>query len=129
MKRFTYLLLLGGATLATSCSKTSDVAPIAPKEYQVEYRVSSVAAPAADYISYENETTGTTVLNNVALPASYAFKRTMKQGDHLNILASLKGGTSASEITASILLDGKEVAKQAGRGATAQAVPTYVIGQ
>ena len=130
MKRLAYLLL-SCATLATaaSCSKTNEVTPIAPKEYQVEYRVSSATAPAADYVSYENETAGTTVLNNVPLPASYSFKRTMKQGDHLNILANVKGGTAASEITATILLDGKEVAREVGRGTTAQAVPTYVIGQ
>ena len=53
----------------------------------------------------------------------------MKQGDHLSLLASLDGGTAASEITASILLDGREVKKETGRGADAQAVPVYVIGQ
>ncbi|OGX87432.1 hypothetical protein BEN47_10920 [Hymenobacter lapidarius] len=63
------------------------------------------------------------------LPATYRFKRTMKQGDNLTILASLSGGTAASEITCAILLDGKEVKKETGRGVNAQAVPVYVIGQ
>lgn len=129
MKRLTYLLL-SGLTLATaaSCSK-DDATPTGPKEYQVEYRISSTTAPASDYISYDNESGGTTTLNNVPLPAIYRFKRTMKQGDHVGLLASLDGGTAASEITASILLDGREVKKETGLGAEAQALPVYVIGQ
>jgi len=129
MKRLTYLLL-SGLTLATvvSCSK-DDAAPTGPKEFQVEYRITSTTAPASDYISYDNESGGTTTVNNVPLPATYRFKRTMKQGDHLSLLASLTGGTAASEITASILLDGREVKKETGRGANAQAVPMYVLGQ
>ena len=129
MKRLTYLLL-SGLTLATAagCSK-DDATPTGPKEYQVEYRVSSPTAPVSDYISYDNESGGTTTLNNVPLPAIYRFKRTMKRGDHLTLLTSLDGGTAAAEITATILLDGREVKKETGRGADAQAVPVYVIGQ
>ena len=43
----------------------------------------------SDYISYTNESGGTTTLSNTPLPASYSFKRTMKQGDNLTILASI----------------------------------------
>ncbi|GAB3244048.1 hypothetical protein GCM10027346_41330 [Hymenobacter seoulensis] len=129
MKRLTYLLLSCAAlATATSCSK-DDATPSGPTEYQVEYRISSATAPTSDYISYDNERGGITTLNNVPLPATYRFKRTMKQGDHLSLLASLDGGTAASEITASILLDGREVKKETGRGADAQVVPVYVIGQ
>lgn len=128
MKRLAYLLL-SGLTLATaSCSK-DDATPTGPKEYQVEYRISSTTAQLSDYISYDNESGGTTTLSNVPLPATYRFKRTMKQGDHLSLLASLDGGTAASEITAAILLNGQEVKKETGRGADAQAVPVYVLGQ
>ena len=129
MKRLTYLLL-STITLAcaASCSK-DDATPAGPREYHVEYRISSTTAPTSDYISYDNESGGTTTLNNVPLPATYRFKRTMKQGDHLSLLASLDGGTAALEITASILLDGREVKKETGRGADAQVVPVYVIGQ
>lgn len=131
MKRLAYLLL-SCATLATatSCSKDNSVTPVAPKEYQVEYKVSSATALASDYVSYDNEGGGTTTLNNVALPASYSFKRTMKQGDHVSILASLPSGSPAtSEITATISLDGKVVKSQTSRGSSAQAVPVYVIGE
>ncbi|MBD2769350.1 hypothetical protein IC235_15790 [Hymenobacter sp. BT664] len=129
MKRLTYLLLSGFTlAFAVSCSK-DDATPAGAREYQVEYRISSTTAPASDYISYDNESGGTTTMNNVPLPATYRFKRTMKQGDHVGLLASLDGGTATSEITASILLDGREVKKETGRGADAQAVPVYVIGQ
>ncbi|TGE14973.1 hypothetical protein [Hymenobacter elongatus] len=130
MKRLAYLLM-SCAALATApgCSKDNDAAPTSPKEYQVQYKVTSVNAAVSDYISYDNESGGTTTVNNVPLPASYSFKRTMKQGDHLSILASIDGGTPASEITVAILLDGKEVKKETGRGIDAQAVPVYVIGQ
>lgn len=129
MKRLATLLLSCTAlATASSCAK-DDAMPTGPKEYQVEYRISSTTAPVSDYISYDNESGGTTTVNNVPLPATYRFKRTMKQGDHLSLLASLDGGTAASEITAAILLDGKEVKKETGRGADAQAVPVYVIGQ
>lgn len=129
MKRLTYLLLTG-LTLGTasSCSK-DDATPTGPKEYQVEYRISSTTAPTSDCISYDNESGGTTTVNNVSLPATYRFKRTMKPGDHLSLLASLDGGTTTSEITAAILLDGREVKKETGRGADAQAVPVYVLGR
>jgi hypothetical protein len=112
MKRMAYLLL-SGLTLAAAagCSK-DDAKPTGPKEYQVEYRISSTTAPTSDYISYDNESGGTTTLGNVPLPATYRFKRTMKQGDHVGLLASLDGGTAASEITASILLDGQEVKRK-----------------
>lgn len=127
MKRLAYLLL-SCAALATSCSKDNDAAPSGPKEYQVEYKVTS-NAPASNYLSYTNESGGSTTLSNTPLPVSYKFKRNMKQGDNLTILASIDGGTAASEITCSILLDGKEVKKETGRGVDAQAVPVYVIGE
>ncbi|MBG8556088.1 hypothetical protein [Hymenobacter guriensis] len=127
MKQLTYLLL-SCAALVASCSKDNDVTPSGPKEYQVEYKVTS-NAPTSDYLSYTNESGGNTTLSNTPLPVSYKFKRTMKQGDNLTILASIDGGTAASEITCSILLDGKEVKKETGQGVDAQAVPVYVIGE
>ena len=127
MKQLTYLLL-SCAALVASCSKDNDATPSGPKEYQVEYKVTS-NAPTSDYLSYTNESGGNTTLSNTPLPVSYKLKRTMKQGDNLTILASIAGGTAASEITCVILLDGKEVKKATGRGVDAQAVPVYVVGE
>ena len=127
----TALFLLSGLALATApgCTKKNDPDLNATRDYQVEYRVSSPSASMANNISYTNESGGTTALNNVSLPVTYTFKRTMKQGDSSLILAGIHGGTATSEITASILLDGKEVRKETGRGPDAQAVPAYLIGQ
>lgn len=129
MRRLAYLLLSCAAlATASGCSKNEDATPSGPKEYQVEYKVTSNAVES-DYVSYTNESGGTTTLGTTLLPASYKFKRTMKQGDNLTILASVSGGTAVSEITCVILLDGKEVKKETGQGVNAQAVPVYVIGQ
>ena len=71
MKRIAYLLLSCAALVtAPSCSKDNDASPSGPKEYQVEYKVTS-SAPASDYLSYTNESGGTTTLSNTPLPASY----------------------------------------------------------
>ena len=133
MKRLIYLLLSCTALATASCSKDNETSPstfVQPKDYQVEYRVSSTSDPIAKHISYTNATGGTTDLDNVPLPASYSFTRTMKQGDSSLLLANIPaGGTAASNITVSILLDGKEVKKETGTGTTAQAVPVWVIGQ
>ena len=129
MKRIVYLLLSCAAlATASGCSKDNDATPSEPREYQVEYKVTSNAVES-DYVSYTNESGGTTTLGATPLPASYKFKRTMKRGDNLTILASIAGGTAASDITCAILLDGKEVKKETGRGVNAQAVPVWVIGQ
>ena len=129
MKRIAYLLLSCAAlATASGCSKDNAAMPSGPKEYQVEYKVTSTAVES-DYVSYTNESGGTTTHGTTALPATYRFKRTMKQGDNLTIMASIDGGTAALEITCAILLDGKEVKKETGRGVDAQAVPVYVIGQ
>jgi len=133
MKRLAYLLLSCATLVATSCSKDDTATPnnIQPKDYKVEYRVSSTTNAEADYISYTNATGGTSDLRNVPLPASYSFTRNMKIGDSSLLLASIPstGSTAASNITVSILLDGKEVKKETGTGVGAQAVPVWVIGQ
>lgn len=129
MKRLAYLLLSGAAlSIAPGCSKDDSPTSSGLKDYQVEYRVSATA-PSADYVSYTNESGGKTTLGLTALPATYSFQRAMKRGDNLTILASLAGGTAASEITCAILLDGREVKKATGRGVAAQAGPVYIIGE
>lgn len=132
MKKFAYLLLSCAAlTTATSCSKDKDATPSAtgPKEYQVEYKVTS-NTPMSDYIIYKNETGGETTLSNVTLPVTYSFKRTMKLADALTISASLPSGLpNTSEITTSISLDGREVKKETSRGISPSSISVWVIGQ
>jgi hypothetical protein len=135
MKKLAYLLLSCAALSlgTTSCSKNEEPTPVAaadvPRDYQVEYRVSSSTDLATDYLAYDNETGGTTTLGLVPLPTSYSFKRNMKKGDHLRLLASIPGGTASSEVTVTIFLDGKQVKQDVGRGIKARAVPVYIIGE
>ena len=95
----------------------------------MEYRVSSTRATSADYVAYVNETGATTTLGTTTLPATFTFKRNMKRGDNLSLTATIPGGTASSEVTTSILLDGKEVKKTSGRGIDARAITVYVIGE
>ena len=125
------LLLFGSA----GCSKSNDAMPApapaaVPQEYQVEYRVSSPTAPAADYLAY-NDDKGSTTLGNTPLPVSYSFKRTMKRGDYLNVSATTPaapGGAPTTLLTI-ILLNGKEVKRTQATAITPQAVTVYVIGE
>jgi hypothetical protein len=126
------LFLLGGLALMTTlgCSKEDDVSPATgPKEYTVEYKISSTTGSSADFVLYYNETGGQTQLTSVKLPVTYTFKRTMKQGDVTSISASLANATATSEVTTAILLDGKQVETKTARGQSALATSVYVIGQ
>ncbi|WP_035566128.1 hypothetical protein [Hymenobacter sp. IS2118] len=75
-------------------------------------------------MSYRSETETTT-----ALPATYSFKRTMKTGDGLSVLASLPGGPATLDVTTLILLGGKEVKRGTRRGVASQAVSVHVVGE
>ena len=133
MKKLAYLLL-SCATLSlgtVACSKSDEpqaTTYAGPKDYQVEYRVSSTEA-SADYVAYGNETGATTTLATTALPKTFTFKRNMKRADYLTLTTSIAGGTSASEVTSVILLDGKEVKRMTSRGAGSSAIAVYVIGE
>lgn len=127
MRRLVYLFL-SCAALATAagCADDKDLTA-GPKEYEVQYQVTSTNTSVADFISYTNASNTTTIASSPRLPANYTFKRTMKLGDMLLVTATLDGGTAASEVTASILLDGIEVKKTTGRGPKAQALSSYTI--
>ena len=132
MKSITTLLLGSLTFLAiASCSKDDNkVSPvIGPKEYSVEYKISSATGSEADFVLYENETGGDTQLADVKLPVTYKFKRTMKQGDYVSIGASLKNAAATSEITTVIVLDGKQVDTKTARGDGSLATSIYIIGQ
>lgn len=128
MKKLAYLLLTGSVLAFTGCSKDDDDSkPAGPREREVEYRISTPTSGATADIIYANETGGTTILDNVALPKTYKFKRTLKQGEAVNFLAQLDGATASSEITGTILLDGTQVKTETGRGNSAQVNIVYVI--
>lgn len=106
-------LLLGAA----SCSKSNDTPAPSAREYTVEYRVNATGTSTASVVAYADQTGNLTQLTSVTLPVTYTFKRTMKTGDGLNIVASVAAPTVATTITATILLDGKAVQTQTGSSA------------
>lgn len=123
--------MLAGLTLALSSCGNDDPEPsidLTPKEYTVEYRITSTD-PVASYIGYDNETGATITATNVAVPFTTSFKRTMKVGQYLSILASLKGASAGSTIRGDILLDNKVVKSQTSAGPTAEVNVNYVIGE
>lgn len=70
------------------------------------------------------DATGTQVIDeNVALPKTYTFKRTLKSQDLLNIGAFPLSGSAATSVTCTILLDGKEVSTKTDP----QTVATYLL--
>lgn len=120
MQRFVLFLSLAALAVAPACSGSSnDPAPAAgPKEYNVEYRLTSPTATSLDYIDYANETGGRTTISQIPtpVPATFRFKRTMKLGDAVGFLGSISGGTPSTEVRGIILLDGREMKNEVGRG-------------
>ena len=133
LRTFVVLLAAGALSLAsTGCHKAdpTPTAPVSPPhDYQVEYRVTSATDPAANSIFYSNETGNIDQVGTTVLPYSRHFTRNMKGGDEVSVSATLTNATAGSEITTHILLDSKEVKTVVARGAQAQAICVYVIGQ
>lgn len=126
-KRLLMLLML--PLLAGSCSKDSEDATPSnqPKEYQVEYRVTAVGYTQARSIIYR-DATGTQITDeNVPLPKTYSFKATLKSKDLLSVGAFPPGGSAASSVTCTILLDGKQVGTKSDPGPDPQTVATYLL--
>ncbi|RZJ88381.1 MAG: hypothetical protein EOO60_11145 [Hymenobacter sp.] len=118
----------------SGCNNSSSTPAPSAREYTVEYSVSATGSSTASVIGYAGPTGNLIQLTNIPLPASYSFKRTLKQGDGLNIVASVAAPTVATSITATILLDGKAVQTQTGSstgggttGTSATANISYVI--
>jgi hypothetical protein len=85
-------------------------------------------------IAYAGPTGNLVQLTTVPVPATYTFKRTLRSGDGLNIVASVAAPLVATTITATILLDGKAVQTQTGAsqgggtsGSSATANIAYVL--
>ncbi|MDF7815537.1 MULTISPECIES: hypothetical protein [Hymenobacter] len=127
-KKLLTLLLL--PFLAASCSgdkENSDPQPnTTPKEYQVTYQVTAVNYNQARIIYRDN--TGTLITDeNVALPKTYTFKRTMKSADIVSVGAFPKDGDAAANVTCAIQLDGKTVDTKSGPGPNPQPVASYIL--
>lgn len=126
-KRLLTLLLL--PLLAGSCSKSNDSNPApstTPKEYQVTYNVTAVNYAQARIIY--RDATGTLVTEeNVPLPKTYSFKRTMKSADVVSCGAFPANGDASASVTCVVQLDGNTVDTKSGSGPNPQPVASYLI--
>jgi hypothetical protein len=134
MKSFLFSTGLALLLTLSGCDKSSDTPAPSAREYTVAYTVSATGSSTASVVAYADQTGNLTQLTAVTLPATYTFKRTLKSGDGLNIVASVAAPTTATTITATILLDGKAVQSQTGSstgggttGMSATANISYVL--
>ncbi|QIL78427.1 hypothetical protein [Hymenobacter sp. HDW8] len=127
-KKLLTLLLL--PLVAISCSKdneNSDPQPnTTPKEYQVTYQVTAVNYAQARII-YRDNTGALITEENVPLPKTYSFKRTMKSADILSVGAFPSQGDASANVTCVIQLDGKTVDTKSGPGPNPQPVASYIL--
>ena len=115
--KFTVAPCLMPFMLVTSCSKDNDEQPEAgnsyPKEVNIEYKITSTTGLATADILYVNETGGRTSVDNVTLPYSIKFKRTVNNLDNAAIsFSESASGTAKSEI----LVDDKVVKTESFSG-------------
>ncbi len=123
---FLAMLLLLVAGFGCGKDEKDDVKPSGPDE--IEYRVSSSSgATVARIISYENETGGTTSLDDAALPFSVKFKST-KRPRTLALLVILPDQNGQQQsVTGTILVNGQEVESDTGAGSSASISTAYVL--
>ncbi|GGE65760.1 hypothetical protein GCM10011413_35330 [Pedobacter psychrotolerans] len=93
----------------TSCSK-SNYQPgnsnSYPKDVNVEYRITAISGVNSGDVLYANASGGNTSVDNVSLPYSVKFKRTVKQLDNL-VLGYSKIGSG--EVKVEILVNDQVV--------------------
>lgn len=127
------LLLLAMPLLFVGCSK-KDPSPAnpttpgqGPAEYQVVYTVTAVKYTSARIIYRDN--TGTVVTEeNVPLPKTYSFKRTMKSPDAVSCGVFPAGGDNSYSVSANITLNGTTVSSVTAIGPDPQTVvASYIL--
>jgi len=106
----------------TSCSKSNDQPDNSnsyPKDVNVEYRVTAISGVNSGDVLYSNASGGNTSVDNVSLPYSVKFKRTVKQSDNLAISYSTIG---SGEVKVEILVNDQIVETKSFSGTS------YVTG-
>jgi hypothetical protein len=122
-KRLLTLLLL--PLLAGSCAKSGGDDP-SPKQRQVTYTVTAVTYTKARIIY--RDASGTLVTEeNVPLPKTYSFKRTLKSADIVSCGAFAAGGDAAASVSCVVQLDGTTVDNKTATGPDPEAVASCSI--
>ena len=122
MKHFLLAILV---VLAGFACKRDKVDPKGPVD--VEYRVTSSSGAAVAYITYTNETGGTTRLDEAPLPFSVKFKFSQRPGPlALRGILPNQGGQQQS-VTGTILVDGQPVESETGDGTSAVVDLVHVL--
>lgn len=121
MRLFILIALL---LLANSACKREKAEPTGPIE--VEYRVTSLSGASVAYISYTNETGGTTEIDEALLPFSVKLKFSQRPGS-LALLAIVPDQGGQQSVTGTILVDGQPVKSETGQGARPAVNIIYVF--
>jgi hypothetical protein len=122
MKHFFVVVLLG---LAVFACKREEARPKGPVE--VEYRVSSSSGAALAYISYTNETGGTTRLDEAPLPFSVKLIFSQRPGPLALLVILPNQGGQQQSVTGTILVDGQSVESETGNGASAAVDLIHIV--
>lgn len=112
LSEFTLVPCLLLMMFITSCSKNNDQPGnnnSYPKDVNVEYRVTAISGVSNGDVLYANASGGNTSVDNVSLPYSVKFKRTVKQSDNLAIGYSKTG---SGEVKIEILVNDQVVQTQ-----------------
>ena len=119
-----FFILVALLLLAGSACKRERVEPKGPVE--VEYRVTSSSNASVAYISYTNETGGTTEIDEALLPFSIKLKFSQRPGS-LALLAIVPDQGGQQSVTGTILVDGQPVKSETGQGARPAVNIIYVF--
>ncbi len=106
----TVLLMFFSAILLVSCrsdnSDNNSSSNSYPKQVSITYKISSTTTSSLLHIAYKNETGGTTDINNLSLPFTKTFTRTVNRFDNLSLSCS---SNTSQTVKLEILVDNKVV--------------------
>ncbi len=122
MRLFILIALL---LLANSACKREKAEPTGPIE--VEYRVTSSTGSSVAYISYTNETGGTTEIDEALLPFSIKLKFSQRPGSLALLSIVPDQGGQQQSVTGTILVNGQPVKSETGQGARPAVNIIYVF--
>jgi hypothetical protein len=122
MKNHFLIMLLILVGLACQQEKVKPKGPV-----EVEYRVLSSSGAAVAYISYTNETGGTTEVDDATLPFSVKFKFSQRSGPIVLMVILPDQAGQQQSVTGTILVDGQPAESETGNGASAAVDLVHIL--